>query len=160
MKNKKNVVAVVVLFLLTIACKKEETKNPVEYNVPHISNTNFEIKPTPLPANGKYAEMTFENQKHDFGTITQGDKVTYDFKFTNTGGSDLVITNAKGSCGCTVPEYPKDPIAPGEEGVIKVSFDSKGKIGDTSKSVTLLCNVKEGAKILYIKSNILPKGTN
>jgi hypothetical protein len=103
-------------------------------------------------------EMTFENQIHDFGTITQGDKVVYDFKFKNTGKSDLLIAKAKGSCGCTVPEYPKDAIEPGGEGVIKVSFNSAGKIGETSKSVTLLCNVKEGAKILYIKSNIIPKG--
>jgi len=99
-------------------------------------------------------EMTFETEKHDFGTITQGDKVFYDFKFKNTGGSDLIITGAKGSCGCTVPEYPKEAIKPGEPGEIKVSFNSAGKSGKQAKSVTLFCNIKEGKKVLHINSNI------
>ncbi|MFM2214003.1 MAG: hypothetical protein RL427_1266 [Bacteroidota bacterium] len=104
-------------------------------------------------------EITFENLEHDFGAITQGDKVTYDFKFKNTGKTDLLIRGAKGSCGCTVPEYPKEPIAPGEGDVIKVSFNSAGKIGDQIKSVTLFCNVSEGVKVLHIKSNIVAKET-
>ena len=104
-------------------------------------------------------EITFENTEHDFGTITQGDKVTYDFKFKNTGKSELLIKDAKGSCGCTVPEYPKDPISPGQEDIIKVSFNSAGKIGDQIKSVTLFCNIPEGVKVLHIKSNIVSKGT-
>ncbi len=102
-------------------------------------------------------EITFENTEHDFGTITQGDKVTYDFKFKNTGKSELLIKDAKGSCGCTVPEYPKDPISPGQEDIIKVSFNSAGKIGDQIKSVTLFCNIPEGVKVLHIKSNIVSK---
>jgi hypothetical protein len=104
-------------------------------------------------------EITFENTEHDFGTITQGDKVTYDFKFKNTGKSELLIKDAKGSCGCTVPEYPKDPISPGQEDIIKVSFNSAGKIGDQIKSVTLFCNIPEGVKVLHIKSNIVSKET-
>ena len=99
-------------------------------------------------------EMTFVTEKHDFGTIVQGDKVVYDFKFKNSGNSDLVITDAKGSCGCTVPEYPKEAIKPGEPGEIKVSFNSAGKSGKQAKSVTLFCNIKEGKKVLHINSNI------
>jgi hypothetical protein len=99
-------------------------------------------------------EMTFETEKYDFGTIMQGDKVFYDFKFKNTGGSDLIITGAKGSCGCTVPEYPKEAIKPGVSGVIKVSFNSAGKSGKQAKSVTLFCNINEGKKVLHINSNI------
>ena len=102
-------------------------------------------------------EITFENETHDFGTITQGDKVVYDFKFKNTGNADFFITDAKGSCGCTVPEYPKETISPGEEGKITVSFNSAGKIGETSKTVSLFCNIKKGVKVLHITSNILPK---
>jgi len=104
-------------------------------------------------------QITFEQSEHDFGTITQGDKVTYDFKFKNTGKSELLIKDAKGSCGCTVPEYPKDPISPGQEDIIKVSFNSAGKIGDQIKSVTLFCNIPEGVKVLHIKSNIVSKET-
>ena len=110
------------------------------------------------PVDGKYPTITFEHEEHDFGTIQQGDKVVYDFKFKNTGEADLTITSARGSCGCTVPEYPKTPIKVGKTGKIKVSFDSTGKHGETSKTVTLLCNTKEGNKILTIKANIeVPK---
>lgn len=102
----------------------------------------------------KPAEMTFEKTEHDFGTIKQGDKVTHDFKFTNTGEADLLISNAKGSCGCTVPEYPKEALKPGESGNIKVSFNSTGKSGQTEKSVTIMVNTKEKHQILKIKANI------
>lgn len=102
----------------------------------------------------KVAEMDFEHEEFDFGKIKQGDKVVHDFKFSNTGQADLKITDARGSCGCTVPEYPKEPIKPGESGTIKVSFNSAGKSGETEKTVTLMCNVKEGTKILKIKANI------
>ena len=71
---------------------------------------------------GKDPVMKFETDVHDFGKISQGEKVTYAFKFKNAGGSNLVINEAHGSCGCTVPSYPKDPIAPGEEGVISVDI--------------------------------------
>ena len=111
-----------------------------------------------VPVDGKYPIITFEHEEHDFGIIQQGDKVVYDFKFKNTGEADLLITSARGSCGCTVPEYPKTPIKVGKTGNIKVSFDSTGKQGETSKTVTLFCNTKEGNKILTIKANIeVPK---
>jgi hypothetical protein len=132
MIKKISLLVVVAALAMTASCKKE-------------------VKGT--------TEITFENSEHDFGTITQGDKVTYDFKFKNTGKSDLLIQKAKGSCGCTVPEYPKDPIGPGEEDIIKVSFNSAGKIGDQIKSVTLFCNIPEGVKVLHIKSNIVSKET-
>lgn len=126
--KKISLFAVVVLLVITISCKKD------------IGTSE--------------TEMTFVTEKHDFGTIVQGDKVVYDFKFKNSGNSDLVITDAKGSCGCTVPEYPKDAIKPEESGVIKVSFNSTGKSGKQTKSVTLFCNIKEGKKVLHINSNI------
>jgi hypothetical protein len=135
MIKKISLLAVVALFVMATSCKNEKASGTSE------------------------TEMTFETQKHDFGTITQGDKVVYNFKFKNTGNADLVITDAKGSCGCTIPEYPKEAVAPGEAGIIKVSFNSAGKIGANSKSVTLSANVKEGKKILYIESNIVLKGT-
>ncbi len=132
MIRKIGLVFVMATLALTTSCKKE-------------------IKGT--------TEVTFETEDHDFGTITQGDKVVYNFKFKNTGKADYVIKEAKGSCGCTVPEYPKDPISPGDEGNIKVSFNSAGKMGETEKTVTLSCNIKEGIKVLHIKSNIVPKRT-
>ena len=82
--------------------------------------------------------MTFNKTTHDFGTINEGDKVTTEFSFTNTGNSDLIIVDARGSCGCTVPKYPKNTaIKPGQSETITVSFDSNNKPGMQQKSVTL-----------------------
>lgn len=114
-----------------------------------------------VPADGKYPEMTFADTEHDFGAINKGDKVNYIFRFTNTGEADLLIENAHGSCGCTVPEFPKEKIAPGDSGEIKVSFNSAGKSGNQHKTVTLVTNTEKGDEKLHIKASINPgSGTN
>ena len=99
-------------------------------------------------------QFAFSNEKHDFGTIQQGDKAETEFEFTNTGKSPLIITQARGSCGCTVPEWPNEPIAPGETGKIKVIFDSTGKSGRQSKTVTLTANTVPNTKVLTITADI------
>ena len=101
--------------------------------------------------------MTFDKVVHDFGTINEGDKVTTVFNFTNTGNKDLIIVDARGSCGCTVPQYPKNTaIAPGATGEITVSFDSSNKPGNQQKSVTLSANTASGREMLRIKSQVTP----
>jgi hypothetical protein len=102
----------------------------------------------------KGAKIEFNKEVHDYGNIKYGGEPYCSFEFKNTGDEPLIISNAKGSCGCTVPEYPKTPIKVGKTGNIKVSFDSTGKHGETSKTVTLLCNTKEGNKILYSASKV------
>jgi hypothetical protein len=105
--------------------------------------------------------MKFEKDVHDFGKISQGEKVTYAFKFKNVGGANLVINEAHGSCGCTVPQYPHDPILPGEEGVISVEFSSEGKSALQEKTVTLTTNCTPNTKVLTIKADVLvPKYRN
>ena len=99
-------------------------------------------------------EFTFEKEVHDFGTIVQGEKVAYAFKFKNTGKADLIITSAKGSCGCTVPEWPQDPVAPGAEGVIDVVFNSDGKSGQQNKKVTIVANTVPNTKVLAINGTV------
>lgn len=98
--------------------------------------------------------MTFEKTEHDFGTITQGENVTHIFKFKNTGKADLLITDAKGSCGCTVPEFPRTPIKPGESGEMKVTFSSAGRNGMQSKTVDISTNTATGHEQLMIKASI------
>jgi hypothetical protein len=98
--------------------------------------------------------MKFEKEEHDFGTIRQGDKVEYEFVFENTGNEPLIISQAQGSCGCTVPEYPKNPMKKGEKGVIKVTFDSAGKMGWQDKTITLTTNAPDSPKVLHIKGTI------
>ena len=96
-------------------------------------------------------QMTFDATEWDFGEIIQGDVVAHAFEFTNTGKDPLIITDAKGSCGCTVPEWPKAPIASGEKASINVKFDSKGKKGKQNKRVTLITNMVPSQKVLIVK---------
>lgn len=106
-------------------------------------------------SNSDLPDIKFDEESHDFGRITQGEKVTTAFKFKNTGGANLIISSASGSCGCTVPEYPKKPILPGEEAVINVVFSSEGKSGLVEKSVTLVTNCEPSTRIIYIKANVI-----
>lgn len=101
----------------------------------------------------------FVEEVVDFGTITQGEVVSTNFKFKNVGKSDLIISSAQGSCGCTVPEWPKEPIKPGEEGKIAVTFNSTGKQGKQNKTITLVANTIPNTKVIALKGDVLvPKG--
>lgn len=105
-----------------------------------------------------FPEMTFVTKEFDFGTINEGDKVNALFEFTNTGKSDLVITAANASCGCTVPEFEKNKaIKPGEKGQIKAVFNSAGKPNNQSKTITILCNTKNEQEVVTIKGFVKPK---
>ncbi len=105
---------------------------------------------------GDKPEITFEELNYDFGTIKEGSKVTHSFKFKNTGKADLIIGDARGNCGCTVPKYPTQPIEPGETGVIEVEFNSAGKQGIQKKTVTLVTNTIPSTKVLTISGEITP----
>jgi len=164
------------LLALTTSCKKEDASSKIDASAvdvppaspdaiepdvmvggPEVSDQTPAANVTTPPANGKFPVMSFGKSEHDFGTIKEGDKVDYTFDFKNSGESDLIITDAKGSCGCTVPEFPKDPIKPGKSGKIKVSFNSAGKPGMQSKTVTITTNTATGKEILTIKSSVTPK---
>lgn len=100
------------------------------------------------------AQMEFSETEWDFGEILQGDVVEHTYEFTNTGSDPLIISDAKGSCGCTVPEWPRAPIGPGEKGSISIKFDSKGKKGKQNKQVTLVTNMVPSQKVLIVKGQI------
>ena len=102
----------------------------------------------------KAGVFSFENEEIDYGTIAQNADGVRVFKFTNTGDSPIVISNAKGSCGCTVPTYSKNVILPGEKGEIQVKYDTK-RVGKFTKTVTLTSNASETNKILRIKGEVL-----
>lgn len=116
---------------------------------------NPETADTPLdPENG--AAITFEQSEYNFGEIKIGEKVTYKFKFKSTGKSPLIISNADASCGCTVPEWPRKPIAPGDSGEIEVVFNSTNKSpGQTTKKVTVSSNTFPAQHELYIKGTLV-----
>jgi hypothetical protein len=121
-------------------------------------SVNAQVTPT-APAktvSASLAEITFETEVHDFGKIEYAGNGTYEFKFKNTGKEPLIISEAKGSCGCTVPTYPKNvPIKPGESQAIKVTYDTK-RAGNFTKTVTVHSNAKTPEKIITIKGHVDP----
>ncbi len=121
--------------------------NSLAQNVQNVE----EIADGPTPA------FEFNKETHDFGTIKEGDVVTHKFTFKNVGDAPLVIQNASSSCGCTVPDYPKTPIAVGETGEILVRFDSQGKPGAQNKTVSITANTVPSITKLTIKSTVTAK---
>jgi hypothetical protein len=98
-------------------------------------------------------EITFDESSYDFGSITKGEKVNHTYTFTNTGSEPLIITNAKASCGCTVPEWPKEPIAPGEGGEIPVVFNGRS-VGTQNKTITITANTNPPKTRLTIRGKV------
>ena len=120
-------------------------------------------KVAPEPGSGEQSQMRpktkmkFKKMVHDFGKMKEGEKREYDFAFTNTGKEDLVIEDCKGSCGCTVPEWPKEAIKPGQSASINVKFDSTKKEKDQEKSVTITANTEpEITTVIKIKAYVEP----
>lgn len=104
----------------------------------------------------KEPEITFETLVHDYGNIMQGDNGTCEFVFKNTGKADLLLTNCRSSCGCTVPEWPKNPIAPGKKATIKVKYNTQ-RVGAINKSITVESNAVNNRVVLNIKGNVSAK---
>ena len=149
-----------------VACKSDSTAtNDARENLTTTPATtatsvdNNAVTPaTPAVPVGPLTKLEFGESTFDYGTIMDGEKVTHEYAFTNTGDEPLIISNAKGSCGCTVPDWPRDPIAPGASSVIKVQFDSrgKGKVGGSpqSKRVTITANTDPANTYLTIKGSV------
>ena len=141
---KKSLIAIA-LFLFVAGANAQETKaqtaTPATPAQPAVENKNA-------------PDFKFDIETYDFGTIKQGDKVTYDFNFVNTGKEPLIISEAHGSCGCTVPQWPKEPVAKGGKATIHVEFNSTGKMGLQDKTVTISSNAKGGQKVLHLKGNV------
>ena len=141
----KRLIFVTILFSF-IACNESASKK-----------INSDVSQTQISEDRKYAEITFDRIFHDFGNINEGQIVKTFFTFTNTSQNDLYIVDARGSCGCTVPDYPKNtPIQPGKSATITVNFDSNNKPGVQQKSVTLSANTSAGREMLRIKANVTP----
>ena len=110
---------------------------------------------TPNPINPNAPKFKFESEVVDYGTIEHNSDGNREFKFTNTGKEPLIISDAKGSCGCTTPNWPKEPIRPGETGVIKVKY-ATDRIGACEKTITLTSNAATPSKVLKIKGVVNP----
>ena len=129
-----------------VSCKKEEKA------ADKIKAENVEMATERDQAAQNFPVMSFAKTEHDFGTIKKGTAVEEVFEFTNTGNAPLIITNAISSCGCTVPEYPKNtPIAPGETSSLLVKFNGSGQ-NQVTKTVTVTANTEKGTENLTIKA--------
>ena len=139
---------------LGLGCKNE--KNP---DVPDNA-INPSVIDNPVTASSSKNSkdivpvFQFDNESHDFGTIKGGEKISFAFRFKNVGRGDLVIRAAQGSCGCTVPEYPKEPVKPGDGGIINVTFNSEGKEGHQEKTITVISNTMPNTHVLTITGNV------
>jgi Protein of unknown function (DUF1573) len=146
----KRVYILTVLGLIFLSSCKEDVASKIKQdNLVQAKQRDAKIA-TEIPV------MTFDKREFDFGTINEGDIVETVFKFENTGKTDLLITNAYSSCGCTIPEWPKQPIKPGGKAIIKVKFNSRGKKNKQSKTITLNTNTKSGRELLVIKAQVTP----
>lgn len=105
---------------------------------------------------GPTTVMDFDATEFDFGTVDEGEKVSHTYSFKNTGDEPLILSNAKGSCGCTVPKWPKEPIPPGEDGEIIVEFNSKNKKGKRNQKVTITANTNPPQTFIYLKGEVNP----
>jgi inner membrane protein involved in colicin E2 resistance len=162
----KNVTRLVVLASLFVAAS---CKDKSELAVIKTDERNMVVPQEMIPA----SQMTDEHKKmniadypiaeiqdkgeFDFGTIKEGDKVEHTFVIKNTGKTDLLIVNAQPSCGCTVPEWTKEPIQPGKTGEVKIVFNSTGKPGQQSKHINLTTNTATGHEVIHFKANVTPK---
>ncbi|MBT8305762.1 MAG: DUF1573 domain-containing protein [Maribacter sp.] len=148
---KRTILGLGLLSIMALVSCKENASNKVNTdNVAVAAERDEAAKQVPV--------MEFEKSEHDFGTIEQGTPQETVFTFTNTGNAPLVITNATSSCGCTVPNPPKDPIAPGEKGELLVKFNGSGQ-NQVTKTITVVANTAKGSEILRIKAFVNPKGT-
>ncbi len=146
--GRYSIFSILVIFLIMASCNNE------------TGNVSTDVVHNPITASGDgdmgdLPVFEFRETLHDFGTIIEGEKVTYSFKFRNAGKMDLVITTVSASCGCTATSYPKDPIPPGGEDVISVTFDSRRRRGFQNKTVTVAANTQPNNTVLRIKAKII-----
>lgn len=146
--------------LLAISCTEKNTtqEESAEHELKNKLSTSLVNNPRSLSdtqnSNIELGKLTFKDTLHDFGKIKEGEIVEYDFEYTNSGKLDLLIYEAKGSCGCTIPEYSSKPIKPKETGFIKVKFNSEGKHGFNDKSVGIKTNGEPSVYQLIIEAEV------
>ena len=144
---KRIYTTLLVLFMATVICGCG-SKEPVVHNPVTAEGGSVSVKDDNGP------KIEFKETEYDFGTVMQGERLSHTFVFTNTGKSDLIISSAHASCGCTTSTPPKAPIRPGETSEIKVTFDSKTKLGPTTNVVTVSANTYPTRTLLRVSADV------
>lgn len=157
---KKTVLfASIIIFSLSIACG-DKSDQGVEAISTDLVNNPATASDEADDGEEKLPEIEFNEDAIEFGEISQGEKVKQRFRFKNVGNANLIISDAKGSCGCTVPLWPKQPIRPGQEGEIEVVFNSENKSGFVNNTVTLVMNTVPNTKVIALKGTVLTPETS
>lgn len=149
MKNFLKLLAIFFLIAGFQACTQE--------NKPAVDSSLIQNSATASTDAGNQSApvIQFKETEKDFGMILSGERVFHKFEFTNIGGSNLIISGVSTSCGCTVADYSKEPVAPGKSGYVEVTFDSRNRQGVQEKIVTVLTNAEPNRSELKIKSNVV-----
>ncbi|NPA45684.1 MAG: DUF1573 domain-containing protein [Chlorobi bacterium] len=134
---------------LTFACNNDPSKK--------IKKENLKQAQQELAKQNKFPVMSFDYEEVDFGHHKEGEILDTVFRFKNTGNATLIISKVRTSCGCTTPYWPRNPIKPGDSGVIKVSFNTNHKTGHQVKTITIHANEKKPTHVLRIKAEVEPK---
>ena len=133
---------------LLVACNDGTTTDG------QLSGDLVTISKSASESSDKQAVITFDKTEHNFGTLLQGEVVTYSFHFTNSGNVPLLVSNVTTTCGCTIADYPREPIAPGKDGFIKATYDSKGHHGFQSRAITVSANTMPAQTVLRMKGEV------
>ena len=156
---KRRFLALGLATLCLVACEKNANETQSNANTVNGVGTSQSSEVAKKTSNdAPKAVIKFETENYNFGTVDEGTKVKYAYKFKNEGKNPLIIESANASCGCTVPTYSKDPIPPGGTGEIVAEFDSQGRPGDASKTITITANTEPTTTVLNIKGFV--KGKN
>ncbi len=156
---------IMLMAALAVSCASDaaqDGKAALTAGVDKVAQTVADKAPTSAPGaqaavpTGPTTVMEFDATEFDFGTVDEGEKVSHTYSFKNTGDEPLILSNAKGSCGCTVPKWPKEPIPPGEDGEIIVEFNSKNKKGKRNQKVTITSNTNPPQSFIYLKGEVNP----
>jgi hypothetical protein len=145
----KIILALITIALVSVSCKESAASK--------VKDQNIEIAKERDLKSENLAVVAFDKVTYDFGTIDEGDTIETTFIITNTGKSDLLIANAKATCGCTIPTWPKEAIKPGESSPMQVKFNSRGKKNKISKTITLTTNTGYGRETVKITGFVTPK---
>ncbi len=138
-----------------LSCNSGNSKEQEAEEIPLDQLSEQLIGQTVIPsADSSAAVLELASDSYDFGEIKEGEKIEHEFRFTNTGSTPLIISNVQASCGCTTPEYSKNPIAPGEEGMVKVVFNSAGQPGKQHKIVTVTSNALSTNTLLHLRGEV------
>lgn len=148
---KRVIMSVLCLAVSMAAVKAQDHKAPI------VNNPTAQQAPQTEAVDANAGIFKFKEETHNYGSVPEGPKAECDFEFTNTGKKAITISNAVGSCGCTVPQWPHEPILPGKKGTIHVSYNTEGRAGRISKTVTISSDAQQKSMVLSITGEVTPK---